>query len=121
MYEKLVEATRRSMALLDDVVYVLTSVLSGAAISRDTRFGTQHTVTAELTKRAKMNAVGLVLASTHARLAAYMCSRTYHILTRCPKIHINGIENSQKCETPGNFVDNDLFPFSGKLVDDRAQ
>ena len=61
MYEKLVEATRRSMALLDDVVYVLASVLS-EAISRDTRFGTQPTVTAELTKRAKTNAIGLVLA-----------------------------------------------------------
>ncbi len=85
MYEKLVEATRRSMALLDDVVYVLTSVLSGAAISRDTRFGTQPTVTAELTKRAKMNAIGLVLAR-HARP-----SRGLHVFT-----HLSHIDSLPK-------------------------
>jgi hypothetical protein len=55
MNEKLLKVIRWSVALLDDVVDVLTGVLSGAT-SRDAQLDRRHTVTAELTKSAMMNA-----------------------------------------------------------------
>jgi hypothetical protein len=35
-----------------------------------------------------------------------------------PKIDVDGIENSQKGETPRNAIDNDMFSLREKLVDD---
>ena len=48
-------------------------------------------------------------------------SRTNDIVIRGPKIHINGIENTQESETPGYSVDDDPFSFRGELVEKRAQ
>jgi hypothetical protein len=42
-------------------------------------------------------------------------------VTRSPRLHIDGIENSQKRETPGDPIDNDFLSFRGKLVDDSTQ
>jgi len=50
-----------------------------------------------------------------------MSARTKYILLGSPKVHIYGVEYSQKRETPGDSVDNDLLPVRGKLVDDGAQ
>ena len=50
-----------------------------------------------------------------------MHSRTNDIVIRGPKIHINGIENTQEGETPGYSVDNDPFSFRGELVENRGQ
>jgi hypothetical protein len=50
-----------------------------------------------------------------------MYTRTDHIVMRSPEIHINSIEDTQKRETPGDSIDDDLFPFRGKLVDDGTQ
>ena len=81
----------------------------------------KHTVTAELTKSAKRNATFLELDS-HARLPRGLhASRTNCKVFRSPKVHINSIENGQKRKTPGYPIDNDLFSFRGKLVEDCAQ
>jgi len=42
-------------------------------------------------------------------------------MIRGPKIHIDGIENTQDSETPGYSVDNDPFSFRGELVENRGQ
>jgi hypothetical protein len=55
MNEKLIKVTRWRVGLLDDVVDVLTGVLSGRLhVMRNS--ARKHTVTAELTKSAMMNA-----------------------------------------------------------------
>jgi len=64
MDEKLIKVIRRGVGLLDDVVDVLRG-LSGAT-SCDTQF--KHTVTAELTQNARMNATLHVLGG-HKRLS----------------------------------------------------
>lgn len=38
-----------------------------------------------------------------------------------PKSHVDGIENSQKCETPVDSIDDNFLPFRGKLIDDGTQ
>lgn len=119
MDENLVEFTRWNMELLDYVVDVLTSTLSGAACEKF--FATQPTVTAELTRSARMNAICLMLASVQVCHEDRMNPRTDDIVMRGPKIHINGIENSQESETPGYSVDNDPFTLRGELVENRAQ
>ena len=50
-----------------------------------------------------------------------MHSRTNDIVFRGPKIHIDGIENTQESEAPGYSVDNDPFSFRGELVENRGQ
>jgi len=105
------------MEFLDDVINVLRT-LSLDTYTRKKRFETQPTVTAELTNRAKMKAARLVLA-WYARPP--MTARTKYIVTVSPKSHIDGIENSQKRETPGDSIDDDFLSFRGKLVDDGTQ
>jgi len=78
----------------------------------------QPTVTAELTRRAKMNAASLIsLAGTSATRTA----RTHYILAGSPKPHVDGIEDSQKCEAPVDSIDDNLLSFRGKLVDNGTQ
>lgn len=48
-------------------------------------------------------------------------TRTNYIVAGSPNSHIGGIENSQKCETPVDSIDDDLLSFRGKLIDDGAQ
>ena len=48
-------------------------------------------------------------------------TRTNYIVTSSPRPHIDGLENSQKRETPRDPVDNDFLSFRGKLVDDGTQ
>jgi hypothetical protein len=43
---------------------------------------------------------------------------TYGVMMASPKIDVDGIENSQKGETPRNAIDNDMFSLGEKLVDD---
>ena len=43
------------------------------------------------------------------------------MVTSSPRLHIDGIESSQKRETPGYPIDNDFLPFRRKLVDDGTQ
>lgn len=38
-----------------------------------------------------------------------------------PKFHVDGIENSQKCETPVDSINDNLLSFRGKLIDDGTQ
>jgi len=45
----------------------------------------------------------------------------YGVMMASPKIDIDGIENSQKGETPRNAIDNDTFSLGGKLVDDGSE
>jgi len=44
-----------------------------------------------------------------------------NILPRSPEVHKSCIENPQKGKAPMNSVDDDLFPFRGKLVEDGTQ
>jgi len=44
-----------------------------------------------------------------------------YILAGSPKSHVDGIENSQKCETPMDSINNDLLSFRGELIDDGTQ
>ena len=48
-------------------------------------------------------------------------AHTRYIVVRGPKVHIGGIEKTQERETPGNAINNHLFPFRGELIDDGAQ
>lgn len=54
--EKLIEAIRRSVGLLDDVVDVLMGVLGQGQLHVMRNSDRKHTVTAELTKSAHRNA-----------------------------------------------------------------
>jgi hypothetical protein len=56
-----------------------------------------------------------------ARTSATRAARTNYILAGSPKSHIDGIENSQKCETPVDSINNNLLSFRGKLIDDGTQ
>jgi hypothetical protein len=105
------------MEFLGDVVDVL-RVLSLEFIREQTVFEMQPTVTAELTRRAKMNAASLIsLTCTFATRAA----RTHYIVAGSPKFHVDGIKNSQKCETPVYSINDNLLSFRGKLIDNGAQ
>jgi len=42
----------------------------------------------------------------------------YDVMMASPKIDVDGIENSQKGETPRNTIDNDMFSLGEELVDD---
>jgi hypothetical protein len=42
-------------------------------------------------------------------------------VTGIPQPHIDGVENSQECETPVNSINYNLLPFRGKLIDDGTQ
>jgi len=44
-----------------------------------------------------------------------------YIVARSPRLHIEGIENSQKRKAPGDSIDYDLLSFRGKLVDNGTQ
>lgn len=105
------------MEFLDDVVDVL-RVLSLKLIREQTVFEMQPTVTAELTRRAKMNATRLV---SLARTSATRTAHTHNILARSPKSHIDSIEYSQKCETPIDSINDNLLSFRGKLIDNGTQ
>ena len=50
-----------------------------------------------------------------------MVSRTIYIALRSPKVHVYGVEKSQKRETPGDSVNDDLLSVRGELVDNGAQ
>lgn len=50
-----------------------------------------------------------------------MSSRTIYIVLRSPKVHVYGVEKSQKRETPGDSVNDDLLSVRGKLVDNGTQ
>ena len=117
MDEKFIQEIGRGMEFLDDVVDVLRA-LSLELIHEQTVFEMQPTVTAELTRRAKTNAASSVsLACTSATKDA----RTDYIVAGSPKLHIGATENSQKCETPVDSINNNLLSFRGKLIDDGTQ
>jgi hypothetical protein len=42
-------------------------------------------------------------------------------MLRSPKVHIYGVEQSQKRKTPGDSVNDDLLSVRGELVDNGAQ
>ena len=56
------------------------------------------------------------LARTSTRAA-----RTNYKVAGSPKFHIGSIENSQKCETPVDSINDNLLSFRGKLIDDGTQ
>jgi hypothetical protein len=94
-------------------------VLSLKLIHKQTTFKILPTVTAELTRRAKMNAARFHISL--ARTPTTRAVRTNYVLAGSPKFHIGGIENSQKCETPVNSINDNLLSFRGKLIDDGTQ
>lgn len=57
------------------------------------------------------------LACTSATKAA----RTDYIVAGSPKLYIGATENSQKCETPVDSINDNLLSFRGKLIDDGTQ
>lgn len=105
------------MEFLDNVVDVLRA-FPLELIREQTAFEMQPTVTAELTRRAKMNAASFV---SLARTSTTKAARTNCILAGSPKFHISGIENSQKRETPVNSINDNLLSFRGKLINDGSQ
>jgi hypothetical protein len=56
-----------------------------------------------------------------ARTSATRAARTNYIVAGSPKSHVDSIENSQKCETPADSINDNLLAFRGKLVDDGTQ
>lgn len=55
------------------------------------------------------------------RASATSAARTNYIMLGSPKFHVDGIENSQKCETPVDSINDNLLSFRGKLIDDGTQ
>lgn len=44
-----------------------------------------------------------------------------NVMVGCPQVDVNGVEDTEKRETPRNAVDDDLFTGGGELVDDRSE
>lgn len=65
-----------------------------------------------------MNAASFV---SLARTFTTKDARTDYIVAGSPEFHISGIENSQKCETPVDSINDNLLPFRGKLINDGSQ
>ena len=42
-------------------------------------------------------------------------------MTSRPNMHIDGVQNTQQRETPGNAINDDLFTGGEELIDDSAQ
>jgi len=55
------------------------------------------------------------------RTFATRAARTNYIMAGSPKFHIDGIENTQKRETPVNSINDNLLSFRGKLIDDGTE
>ncbi|SRR6266702_977525 len=116
MDKELVRKICGTVGFLDDVVDVLHCAVSDGTETEATRVTHCHSGADEKGKYE--------CCTHHVSMhvgCRVMSARTKYILLGSPKVHIYGVEYSQKRETPGDSVDNDLLPVRGKLVDDGAQ
>jgi hypothetical protein len=47
--------------------------------------------------------------------------RTDDVMLMSPEIYVDGVENSQEREAPGDAIDDDLFSGGEELVDDCGE